>query len=117
MYTDLDFASEIVLDRIRELNDETRRRLPDGHVFLSRGIASLSCDAQADLLERVRTYDAFTSDSDPFGEHDFGSFYYESDRIFWKIDYYDAAMEFGSEDPSDPALTTRVLTVMLAGEY
>lgn len=38
-------------------------------------------------------------------------------QLFWKIDYFDAAMEFGSEDPADPSKTTRVLTIMLSSEY
>jgi hypothetical protein len=34
-------------------------------------------------------------------------------HVFWKIE----RMEFGSEDPTDPAKTTRVLTMMLAEDY
>ena len=36
---------------------------------------------------------------------------------FRKIDYYDRATEAGSPDPADPAVTTRVLTLMRADEY
>jgi len=41
----------------------------------------------------------------------------EGEKLFWKIDYFDLAGEFGSEDPTDPKKTLRVLTVMLAEEY
>jgi len=65
----------------------------------------------------VIAFDDFNADNDPHREHDFGSFELEGEKLFWKIDYYDLAGEFGSEDPTDPKETLRVLTVMLAEEY
>jgi Protein of unknown function (DUF3768) len=55
--------------------------------------------------------------NDPHGEHDFGSFEYSGQTIFWKIDYYDMRLKWGSPDPADPAVTRRVLTILLAEEY
>ena len=65
----------------------------------------------------VRNFNKFTPDNDPYGEHDFGSFDYKSDKIFWKIDYYDKNYQYLSENPSNPNITNRVMTVMLASEY
>ena len=50
-------------------------------------------------------------------EHDFGSVEFAGEKCFWKIDYYNKALDAGSEDPADPAQTTRVLTIMLTSEY
>ena len=65
----------------------------------------------------MRTFDDFSEDNDPWGEHDFGSFEHNGRTINWKIDYYDLALRFHSPDAADPAVTRRVLTIMLAEEY
>ena len=59
----------------------------------------------------------FTTENDPYGEHDFGSVTIDGTNLFWKIDYYDLSLQYGSSDPSDPAQTARVLTITLAEEY
>ena len=74
-------------------------------------------EARAEVFNRVRTFETFNADNDPRGEHDFGNFEVVGRKLFFKIDYFDAAMEFGSKDPADPSNTTRVLTIMLASEY
>jgi hypothetical protein len=86
-------------------------------ILMTRGIASLSPEAQIIIAAKVRNFDDFTPDNDPYGEHDFGAFTHEGQKIFWKINYYSPDMRHGSEDPSDPAQTVRVLTIMLAEEY
>lgn len=90
----------------------------DGRVLITRGIAALSPLAQISILAAVRTFDAFTADNDPYGERDFGTLADpEAGRVFWKIDYYDTDYRYGSENPADPIITRRILTVMLASEY
>jgi hypothetical protein len=69
------------------------------------------------LLRRVAEFTEFKADNDPYGEHDFGKIEIEGESYFWKIDCYDKSLESGSPDPSDPAVTTRVLTIMRADEY
>jgi len=105
------------MSTIAEQNDAFRRLGAAGTVFVTAGINALPSEAQARILSQVVAFDAFTEDNDPYGEHDFGSFEFEAQTIFWKIDCYDLDLVYGSPNPADPAVTKRVLTVMLSGEY
>jgi hypothetical protein len=103
--------------RIRELNDAFRSTFSGGNVVMTAGVNELPDMVKAEALKRAATFDDFNEDNDPHGEHDFGSFELCGRKFFWKIDYFDRSMEYGSDDPSDPEKTTRVMTVMLASEY
>jgi hypothetical protein len=102
---------------IAELNDAFRKSFLGGNVYLTRSIAALSASAQEEIIRWVRTFDAFGPDNDPYGEHDFGTFDHDGRTIFWKIDYYDRKLEWGSPDPADPSVTRRVLTILHSEEY
>lgn len=103
--------------RIRELNDKFRRTGEGGQQFITPGISDMGMFEMLAVRQMVAAYDGFCEDNDPYGEHDFGSLTYEGEKMFWKIDYYDTTLTQGSPDPADPAVTTRVLTIMLAQEY
>lgn len=104
-------------DAIRELNDDFRRTFVGGTVLITPGVAALSVADRAELLAAVRAYDLFEYENDPHGEHDLGIADTGAGRFLWKIDYYDRAMTWASPDPADPAITSRVLTIMRAEEY
>jgi hypothetical protein len=106
-----------VTARIRRLNDVLRTTFTGGKVVMTDGVAALRENDLAQLLANVRSFDEFTNDNDPHGEHDFGSILLAGQTYFFKVDYYAPDMERGSEDPADPAKTTRVLTIMRADEY
>lgn len=102
---------------IAELNDVLRTTFLTGRVLMTAGIRALPDDLQSCIVEAVQSFRDFTPDNDPHGEHDFGAVTIQGEKVFWKIDYYAPDLMHGSEDPSDPKQTRRVLTIMLAGEY
>lgn len=104
-------------ERIRELNDSLRMTLRGGRLMMTAGVERLPLDVRREVVRTVMNYGALSRDNDPDAEHDFGRFEVDGCTFFWKIDYYEASMEFGADDPANPAKTTRVLTIMLAREY
>ena len=120
--------------RIARLNDLARRAMGVACTAVATiGFRSLPEADQSQVRELVETFDAFEEDNDPHGERDLGCVYQlgdgqwtterprasedERERVFWKLDYYDRDLRFGSEDAANPAVTRRVLTIMLADEY
>ena len=131
--------------RIAELNDAVRTNIGSpfnsGRVMVTQGVHGLDEDERRKLLTAVRN--GWDRGDDPYGEHDFGCVFrtvrrdkgvtvvsWTSEdlphleggdarrRAFFKIDYYAKGDDMhGSEDPSDPAKTDRVLTIMLGEEY
>lgn len=102
---------------LAQLNDMLRCHGRGGITQISRGVRQLSDDLLQQSLQAVAKFEAFSPDNDPYGEHDFARLEVAGTTIIWKIDYYDKSLSAGSPDPSDPSCTTRVLTIMLAGEY
>ena len=100
--------------RIRALNDKFRQNLAGGTALITPGIAALGQEAVARIVQTIAVYDDFCHTNDPHQEHDFGAFDVEGRTIFFKIDYYDKALTYHSPDAADPAITQRLITVMLA---
>lgn len=103
--------------RIRLLNDELRINGRGGTIVCTQGVLELEPSTIAMIGDEIRAFDRFTPDNDPHGEHDFGLLIVEGHKIMFKIDYYDESCVWGSPNPADPHVTTRVMTIMLAREY
>lgn len=69
------------------------------------------------MIAQLRGFASFEAENDPYGEHYFGALTIRGKKVFFKIDYFDRDLTYGSPDPADPSVTTRVLTIMLAEEY
>lgn len=103
--------------QIAQLNDALRQTFQGGKVVITQGVQAFEEDERKTIFQAVQTFSNFPEGDDPYGEHDFGAFIHNGQKLFWKIDYYDEVMEHLSEDPADPILTNRVLTILLASEY
>ena len=88
-----------------------------GTVVVTPGVRDRGRDFVTGAILAAAFDTAFSEDNDPWGTRDFGTITVQGERLYWKIDYYDANREFGSDDPSDHTKTHRVLTLLFPSEY
>ena len=104
-------------DRIRALNDKLRTSGEGGEIVITRGIHALHPDVVLAVIAAVQSFTDFNPANNPHGEHDFALIAVRGQRVMFKIDYYDLQLSGHSPDAGDPAVTRRVLTILLADEY
>lgn len=107
--------------RIAELNDLCRLgRDPSARIVITATCLAALADgadrigeivAQAEVLAAIRKYSFLPADG---AERARGELTIRDTPVRFVIDYYDSALEWGSENPANPDVTTRVLTIMLA---
>ena len=102
---------------IRIRNDHQRCLHRGGMVVISGGIAAMRRELWAEAISAVAKFEAFTPDNDPYGEHDCAVVAAGALSVIFKIDYFDPTLLHHSDDPTDPNLTRRVMTIMRTEEY
>src|SRR4051794_34990266 len=100
-------------ERIRALNDELRIDHRGGKIVIATGVKALGPLLVRRLDDALAAFADFNEDSDPHGEHDFGVVEIDGHEVMFKIDYFDKTLNYLSPDPSDPKVTSRVMTIML----
>ena len=88
-------------DQIHMLKDQLRKHFVGGVAVITTGVAALGQEAVDRIVQTIAVFDDFCHANDPHGEHDFGAFEADGQKIFFKIDYFDKALTCHSPDPSD----------------
>lgn len=90
-----------------------------GVLLVTRSITGINENFLTNALMAVGAFDTFAPDNDPDGYHDFGAIEIDGEKVFFKIDLYQADTDkrWGAETPDKPETVERVLTVMLASDW
>ena len=120
MIAQLSLASaDTRLATIARLNDRCRQGIDrTARIMVTRtclgtfasGDRAMEIVVQARLFAALRRHVFTEADA---AKRDRGNFEFEDTTVYFKIDYYDAAFEYGSEDPADASKTRRVLTIII----
>jgi Protein of unknown function (DUF3768) len=105
-------------DRFYPLDVKWRPKLLVARAILSPEIATLRPEAAVAIVNTIAVFDDFSRANGRFKPHDFGAFDLDDGRtIFFEIEYVDKSLTGPSPNPSDPAVTERVITIMLPAEW
>lgn len=114
---DISQALDETVIKTRSLNDDLRIHRLGGRIVITSGISALGPSTVRDIISATTAFDGFTSENDPYDEHDCAVMTVSEIKIIWKIDYYDLSRRYHSPEPSNRNVTSRVMTIMRVEEY
>jgi len=90
-----------------------------GRMHVTRSLMEAEDGFMDEAVKATGEFEVFEPENDPDGCHDFGAVDIRGQKVFWKIDLYEADSDFryGAEIPDNPATTVRVLTIMMATDW
>ena len=106
-------------EKIRALNDKFRANPYNGlgRFVVTRTVHDMGPEFVAKAVKAVKAFNNFNQGNDPYSEHDFFAFKVDDEDLYFRIDYYDHTLKYGSPDPSNPQVTTRIGTLMMQSDY
>ena len=96
-------------DRARESKDRTCRAVFTRNLLGKLGDLSMEANMVAQRRIMLAMRDCTFAKDSP--ERDLAFFEVGDHHVMMKIDYYDKTLEWGSDDPADPSITRRVITL------
>ena len=90
-----------------------------GRMHVTRSLMEAEEGFMDEAVKATGEFEVFEPENDPDGCHDFGAVDIRGQKVFWKIDLYEADSDFryGAEAPDNPSTTMRVLTIMMASDW
>ncbi|MEH6829834.1 MAG: DUF3768 domain-containing protein [Sulfitobacter sp.] len=90
-----------------------------GRMHVTRSLMEAEDGFMNEAIKATGDFGVFEPENDPDGCHDFGAVDVRGQKVFWKIDLYEADSDFryGAENPDNPSITIRVLTIMMASDW
>lgn len=104
-------------ETIARLNDHLRMTGQGGTIVLTRTVRHLPGLNAPELTDALANFEGFDKNNNPHGERDMGCFKLFGAELYFKIDYFDTELKFGSEDPADASITHRVLTILAKEDF
>ena len=103
-------------ERLRALNDQLRTTFIGGTVMITKGIEAIPFAKRKRILEQVRSFGAFDAENDPTASMIARSSKPRANASCSRSTIPIARCGFIRRS-ADPAVTARILTIMLASEY